>query len=235
MANKNNKKYLLFFFILLILLILLFLINVYNQKNIENFKSFEDNIITLLNPKYKNNNEIVYYKDNSENINIPKSNKKETRFIYIIPLNKKKYLFYNKKKQNYLYLTNDFDNNLYNMNLYDIKNDLVGKLLINESSKFIFKLDFISKDNYINIHFYNDYKEAKIIIDNDSEYFYVKQLNNQAFNKYNHKRNKEYEIYEYAKKIGKIDYNGKVVVYEEFKKYLSVFGLTYILFDIVNN
>ena len=127
------------------------------------------------------------------------------------------------------------NDHFYKIKLYDINNNVTGKLLIKETNKYIFKLDFISKDNYINIHFYNNYKEAKIFIDNDEKYFYVKYLDNQKFNKYNYKRNKEYEIYEYGKKIGKIDYNGKIIVYEEFKKYLNVFGLTYILFDIVNN
>jgi hypothetical protein len=235
MINKNYKKYILLFLIILYILLISFLIKLYNQKDIEHFRSLEDNIVTLFNPSYKDTTEIKYYKDNSlvDNKNNKEKNKKETRYIHVIPLNNNKYLFYNKNKEYFMYLTHDMNDHYYKIKLFNVQNNIVGKLLVQESNKFIFKLDFISDDNYINIHFYNDYEEAKIFIDNDSEYFYIKLLKNQKFNKYNHKRNKEYEIYEYSKKIGKIDYNGKVVTYEEFKKYLTIFGLTYVLFDIL--
>ena len=180
------------------------------------------------NNSIKNNNSLMV----SKPIIIEKP--KEKRFIYIVPSNKNKFLFYDKNKNNYLYLIDDNNDNLYKIKLYDIHNNIVGKLLVHETNKFVFKLDYISEDNYINIHFYNDYEEAKVFVDNDDKYFYIKYLKNQKFNKYNHKRNKEYEIYEYSKKIGQIDYNGKVIVYEDSKKYLTVFGLTYILFDIIN-
>ena len=224
----------------------MYLINVYYQTKVEHFKSLEENIISILNPpskdKYNKQYKLKYYKEptiqndtnvNNIIINTPKEIKKEKRFIYIVPLNINKYLFYNKNKKNYLYLINDMNDHSYKIKMYNINNNLVGKLLIHETSKFIFKLDYISNDNNINIEFYNNYEEAKVFVDNDDQIFYIKLLQNQSFNKYNHKRNKEYEIYVYSKKIGLIDYNGKVIVYEEYKKYLNLFGLTYILFDIV--
>ena len=237
--KSYNKKYLLLFLIIIYILFIVILYKYYNQKEIEHFKSLEDSVADLFNPPSKEHTEIIYYKNNqnknsSNNTNNKDVNKKEMKYIYVIPSNKDKYYFYNKNKQYYMSLQNDQkEKHEHKIQLYDIHNKLVGKLLIQELNQYIFKLDYIREHNYINIYFYNNYEEAKVFIDNDSEYFYVKLIKDHKFNKYNYKRNKEYEIYEYSKKIGTIDYNGKISVQEEFKKYLTMFGLTYILFSII--
>ena len=239
----NSSINSLYIIIIVSILFILYLVNIYYQTKVEHFKSLEESIISILDPSKDKKNKNKYYKIETPVISTevekiviidkPKEIKKEKRFIFIVPINNNKYLFYDKNKKNYLYLINDMNDHSYKIKIYNVKNNLVGKLLVNETHKFIFKLDCISVDNNINIEFYNNYEEAKVFVDNDDNYFYIKLLQNQSFNKYNHKRNKEYEIYVYSKKIGLIDYNGKVIVYEEYKKYLNLFGLTYILFDIV--
>jgi len=263
--NKLNKITLLFFFLIFLYIVSIIYLfstyykkniqNIQNEHNIERFSSLEEGIASLFNTSYKKItnssnsinqvNTIKIIKTNSDNnkvlyqTNINENIKKETRYIYIIPVNNRKFLFYNKNKQNYLYLINNLDkkedDNFNKIQLFNINNESVGHLINETSSKFIFKINLFSEDNYINIHFYNNYLESKIFIDNDSKEFYIKQILNQPFNKYNIKMNKEYEIYEFSKKIGKINYNGKVLVYDEFKNYLNIFGLTYILFNIIDN
>jgi hypothetical protein len=229
--------------ILLFIIILILFINYYlYNNNIENFLSIEDGIINLFNPNYLDNNDIILYKEpeneskNKNNTDII-SNKKETKFIYVLKVNNInknnfKYLFYDKNSKNYLSLTGNLEDKK-EINLYNIKNDIMGKLLYIEYNKYIFKLD-IYNDKNIYIDFYNDYNEIKIYMDDDDKYFYIKKNLNSKFNENNYNKIKEYNIFVYSKKIGKIDFNHKIIVYNDYKDYLNIFGIGYIILENID-
>jgi hypothetical protein len=247
---KNLSILLLFLYILIFIFIYL---NYYktinnNNNNIENFQTIEDSLALLLNPQHKNklniqtetyNNELIKKNDDlmkiknsdsdiSNKLKKEKEKEKEIKYIYVLPQHQLNdhitYLFYNKFNKNYLKLKFYNKSNIFKMFLYNIHDNQVGKLLYYENNKYIFKLDFFNDKN-LNIDFYNEYKETKIYFDNDDKFFYIKESN----------KNKEYNIYLFNKLIGKIDFNRKIFVFDEYKDYLNIFGITYILMDNIKN
>lgn len=241
---KNLSILLLFLYILIFIFIYL---NYYKtiNNNIENFQTIEDSLALLLNPQYKNqlniktesmkrNDDLIKInsditKNDIKEKEIKEIKKNEIKYIYVLPQNQLNdhitYLFYNKFNKNYLKLKFYNKSNIFKIFLYNIHNNQVGKLLYYENNKYIFKLDFFNDKN-LNIDFFNEYKETKIYFDNDDKYFYIKESN---------KKNKEYNIYLFNKLIGKINIDRKIFVFDEYKDYLNIFGITYILMDNIKN
>jgi hypothetical protein len=235
------------FFILLFILYILFIILLLKKISIkiEKFENLDDKLANLLNPKYKKEKNTIPISNinltndinltNNKPINHIK--KQDTRIIYVIPSktynNNFKYIFYNKLHKYYMYLTGKINDNLPKIDLFNIKNENIGKLIYNEGSKYIFKIDFF-ENQFINIDFYNQYNESKIYMDNDDKFYYMKHMLKKEFNKNNFENNNEYEIFLFNKLIGKINYNRKIIVYEEYKKYLNIFAISYILLENLN-
>lgn len=222
--------------LLLILLIIIIIFIKLNKRTFnENFTGFLDQLSKLTDPTHKLvQNKVEIYKPNTEDEE-KKQNiflKKETKYIYIIQTKLAKsiypgdfkYLFYNKDKNNYMILTGNFKNKN-EIKVFDINNNVIGGLLYERYNNFIFYLKLLSNEDNnknINIEFFNNYKNAKIYLDNDDKEFYI---NKDKINK------TLYDIFLFKnKKIGKIN-GGKIIVYEDYKIYLNIFGLAYILFE----
>lgn len=184
-------------FILLIILLVIYIINYYTKDSLIK-ENFTENEDTI-NFKY------IYFSLKSlENYPI-------------------KYKFYDKKYNNYMTLyINDYD-----IQIYDIDNNIIGKKINNKYNKYIFTLNMFNNKN-INFEIYNYYNDVKIYLDNSDKYFYVKYVNS---NKYN--------IYLFSKKIGKIIYKDdiksyKVIILEDYKIYINLFAIAFILIKTQN-
>ena len=224
---------------LILLLILLIIIIIYikiNKRTFnENFTGFLDKLSKITDPTHKLvQNKVEIYKPNPEDEGNKKNiiSKKEIKYIYIIQTKLLKtiypgdfkYSFYNKDRNNYMILTGNLKNKN-EIKVFDINNNVIGGLLYERYNNFIFYLKLLSNEDNnknINIEFFNNYKNAKIYLDNDDKEFYI---NKDKLNK------TVYEIFLFKnKKIGKIN-GGKIIVYEDYKIYLNAFGLAYILFE----
>ena len=224
---------------LILLLILLIIIIIYikiNKKQLnENFTGFLDQLSKITDPTHKiPENKVEIYKSKSEDEEKKKTiiPKKETKYIYIIQTKLLKsiypgdfkYSFYNKDRNNYMILTGNLKNKN-EIKVFDINNNVICGLLYERYNNFIFYLKLLSNEDNnknINIEFFNNYKNAKIYLDNDDKEFYINKdkINKTVYNIFLFKN----------KKIGKIN-SGKIIVYEDYKIYLNVFGLAYILFE----
>ncbi len=218
--------------------------------NKEHFITLEDSIANVINPNTKNNSDLLnnIYKNNKNNENNEnkknennknpqteqKKEVKNIKFIYLLSQKinntNNKYIFYDKNNKFYMLASYFNDNNIPKILFTDIKNNNIGNLIYVENNKFIFSLDFYKNKN-LNIDFFNEYKEAKIYLDDDDKFFYIKTKNNSNNNFKNNLNNTEYEIFLFSKKIGIINKNNKIMVYEEYKEYLNTFGIALILFD----
>ncbi len=206
----------------------------YNIKNNSTNNTFNNHLSNNYIDNNSNNNNSN--NDNNSNIKtnntiIEKPKKTEYKYIYIISNVKDSYIFYDKNKQDYMKILNN--DNEHKIKIMDNNKKIIGNLISDEPTKYIFTLKTFSENNYINYDFYDNYLECKITIDNDDQQFYIKQIANNSFNKYNINMNNEYDIYVYSKKIGKIDYNGKITIMDDFNKYINVIGIGYVLFFIV--
>jgi hypothetical protein len=202
-------------------------LNIPNKNNVStNYNTTEVNK-TEVNKTEVNNTEVNNTEVNNTEVNKKQVNKKqvnktevntkqETRIIYIEQThNPSKYRFYDKNFNNYTNLYIDDKN----IKLYDINNNIIGKLISEIYNKFTLSYDFYDKNN-IHIDFYNNFKELKLYIEDDDKYFYIKNIDN------------IYRIFLFNKNIGKIDYDNftyKIIVYEEYKNYLNLFAVGLIL------
>ena len=116
-------------------------------------------------------------------------------------------------------------NILKEVKILDNSNILIGNLLSEKHNKFILNLDLYDNRN-LHIDFYNNFQECKLYLDDDDKIFFIK------------KKDGSYFIYLFSKFIGKInvDTTGrikknkyKVIVYDEYKIYLNLFGIGFIL------
>lgn len=228
MANNNIKL----FIILLLICYIIVIIYLYIHRNYQNKEDFIGilDILTQYNDSLKmeslqNVNSILTDESANEPISEQKVNsnlysKPATRYIYISETNDpSKYRFYDKNFNNYANLYIDQKN----IKLYDINNNIIGKLINEIYNKFTLNIDYYNKNN-IHIEFYNNFKELKLYIDDDDKYFYVKSIKS---------INDIYTIFLFNKNIGKIYYdnsNYKIIVYEDYRNYLNLFGIGFILF-----
>jgi hypothetical protein len=162
------------------------------------------------------NNTKIYKEDNAKQVNIKEESKQEKRYIYIeLTDNPTKYRFYDKNYNNYTNLYIDQQN----IKLYDPTNNIIGKLISEIYNKFTLNIDYYNKNN-IHIDFYNNFNDVKLYIDDDDKYFYIKSNDD------------DYSIFLFNKNIGKIYYDNsyyKIIVYEDYKHYLNLFGIGLIL------
>jgi len=192
---------------------------------IETFQNLEDTISYFFNDNNVQskkkiiplviNSDLVPEEEYNKKQIINISKRKENKSIYVISYDNKKYIFYNNNQKPYMYVVY---NNVSNIDVYNNENKFIGKSIFNEYNKFNFRLEE-NETNTIHIDFYNNYNNAKIYLDNDNKYFYIKKDDNN-----------QYSIYVFDKLIGKIILSkNKIVVYDEFKIYLNIFGITYVL------
>jgi len=214
----------------IILIILYILLGIYLLKRIKNSDNDKKNnniekfvgILEIL-------SDIVDSKEKIEktnnNIELPKENEKiieqepskiETKFIYISQIQNNdtlfKYNFYDKDYSIYMVLYESIKNYEKNILIKDSKNNMIGNKINEHYNKIIFSLDLYKKN--IVLEYYDNYNIIKIYLEDDDKIFTIK--NN--------------EIYLYEMKIGQINYNNKtsyykIIVYEEYKTYLSIFGI----------
>lgn len=231
--------------ILLIILYILFILYIIYNKNYnkENFTGYLDilaftsnknNIIEKKDKKYDienkiNKNEVKkdevkkdeVKKDDVKEDNV--KNKKIKKYIFILNKNNSKYIknynFYNKNYRLYLKST-VYDNNYDNILIKDLSNNIIGKDINKIYNKIIINLE-LYKENIV-IEYYNKYQSIKIYLKNNDNIFNID------------KKNDNYIILLYKNIIGSILYNKdsniyKIIVYEDYKIYLNMFGIGLIL------
>jgi len=228
MINNNIKLYvvlLLIFYIYLTICIYTFFCC--NNKKKENFIGFlemvssitekDNNIINKDTEDIKNNNEIVTINENT-------TIKKVKKYIYISKINYNlsiiKYNFYNKDDEVYLNTTINNDNNLNKILIKDVSNNIIGKDINKRHNKIT--LNFNMYKSNIIIEYYNKFNSIKIYLENDDKIFHI------------NKKNNNYIIKLYTLNIGSIiydEYNNiyKIIVLEDYKTYLNLFGLGIIM------
>ena len=186
------------------------------QTNIVNNETIKEN------NKNNKNNTVNLNGSNDNNY----KNQKKKKYIYLIENERNnqlfKYRFYDKNMNNYM--------NFYGrlgfikeVKIFDLENNIIGNLLNEKYNKFILKSELYENRN-INIEFYNNFKEAKIYLDDSDKIFFIKIVNN------------TYLLYLYSKFIGKIYFEKsgknnkyKIGVYEEYKNYLNLFAIGFLL------
>jgi hypothetical protein len=215
----------------LLLLILYILLGIYLFKNIKNDLNNDSKIegfIGILDVlsdsiNFKNNPENNEKKNNNSEpvvktveILEPVVEKKLTKFIYLEEYygNDKlfKYNFYDKNNLNYMVLYENVENYKKNILIKDNKNNILGKNIKEHYNKIIFTLELYS--NNIILEYYDNYNYIKIYLENDDKIFMIRNNN----------------IYCYQILIGKINYREgkyKIIVYDEYKTYLNIFGIGY--------
>ena len=123
--------------------------------------------------------------------------------------------FYNKKYNNYMNLKWNLNNNKFL--LLDHENKIIGKVLSEIYNKYIIETT-IYPQTQLHIELYNNYENVKMNKESSNDIFYIK-------------KNK---IYLHALHIGKINEDLsnnpiKIIVYKEYKEYLNLFALAYII------
>ena len=165
-------------------------------------------------------NDPVYY----EKIEEIKKPKKQKKYIYISKVNYNssiiKYNIYNKNNNKYLniFVYND-NNNINKILIRNISNDIIGKNKNNIHNKITINCNLF--DNDIILQYYNKYQSIKIYLENDDKIFYInKNIDN------------NFTIDLYSLNIGKTIYKDdmyKIIVIEDYKKYLNLFAIGIIL------
>lgn len=215
----------------LLLLILYILLGIYLFKNIKNDLNNDSKIegfIGILDVlsdsiNFKNNPENNEKKINNvepvvKTVEIlePVVEKKLTKFIYLEEYygNDKlfKYNFYDKNNLNYMVLYENVEDYKKNILIKDNKNNILGKNINEHYNKIIFTLELYNSN--IILEYYDNYNYIKIYLENDDKIFMIRNNN----------------IYCYQMLIGKINYKEgkyKIIVYDEYKTYLNIFGIGY--------
>ena len=215
----------------LLLLILYILLGIYLFKNIKNDSNNDSKIegfIGILDVlsdsiNFKNNPENNEKKINDvepvvKTVEIlePVVEKKITKFIYLEEYygNDKlfKYNFYDKNNLNYMVLYENVEDYKKNILIKDNKNNILGKNINEHYNKIIFTLELYNSN--IILEYYDNYNYIKIYLENDDKIFMIRNNN----------------IYCYQMLIGKINYKEgkyKIIVYDEYKTYLNIFGIGY--------
>ena len=213
----------------IILIILYILLAVYLLKRIKNNDNDKKNnriekfvgILEILSDIVDSKEQKVEEKNNSTELSeLAKDNeqppKRETKFIYISQNQNNdtlfKYNFCDKDYSTYMVLYESIKNYEKNILIKDSKNNMIGNKINEHYNKITFSLVLYKKN--IILEYYDNYNYIKIYLEDDDKIFTIK--NN--------------EIYLYEMKIGKINYNNetsyyKIIVYEEYKTYLSIFGI----------
>lgn len=221
----NSLKILTIILIILYILLAVYLLKrIKNNDNDKKYNSIENfvGILEILSDIIDTKEQI---EKTNNNIELPKEDKKiieqepfkrETKFIYISQIQNNdtlfKYNFYDKDYSIYMVLYENIKNYEKNILIKDSKNNMIGNKINEHYNKIIFSLDLYKKN--IVLEYYDNYNIIKIYLEDDDKIFTIK--NN--------------EIYLYEMKIGKINYNNKtsyykIIVYEEYKTYLSIFGI----------
>jgi hypothetical protein len=205
-----------------------------NQENFIGVSSLlltlvgNNNINTIVNDNIINNHSNV-----NNNIKVDKINEKNPltkinkKHIFIIENEsfegKFKYRFYDKELNNYMNLYGSLGVVIKELKLLDLENNIIGNLLSEKHNKFILNSNLYGEKN-INIEFYNNFNEIKIYLNDSDKIFFIKNVKN------------TYLIYLYSKFIGKIYFlkegknnKYKITVYEEYKNYLNLFALGFIM------
>jgi hypothetical protein len=234
MLDNNIKIFillLLFFYIILVYFIykyFCFCNKNYNERNLEKFSNFLD-VLSGKNPDKKKNkkqNNLISKIEKSIQKKDDKPIEIEKKFIYIsekkrndIDKNIFNYNFYNKNDNNYMNLYGMFDTTNKVIKMTDNKKNIIGYLVNENYNKYVIKADIFNNKN-INAHLVNNFNEVVLNLDNDDKVFYIK------------KNKSNYDLYLYGKFIGKINNSNnkyKIITYTDYKEYLNLFGIGFIL------
>lgn len=175
--------------------------------------------------------------------------KKKLKFIYILDLNETKekdkinmnnsalkyektetskniykYSFYNKNYKRYMKLNGELKNYKKYIIIKDYEDTIIGSF-----KETRYNIDVIKTGLYhdhLIFEYTNNYNKVKCYVANDENIFYIER------------KRGEYLIYLYGLHIGKIKYNEEkkiysVIVYEDYKIYLNLIGIAFIM--LVNN
>jgi hypothetical protein len=203
----------------LILFIFIFIIFYILNKYLNNVHESFINILDIMDNLVDKNIENNYLTKSSSNniINNDSFDKKLIKYIYI----QKKdinYYFLNKNKQVYMKFIIYKNNNDYIYKIQNYNHQSIGKFLNKYYNDLLFEINMYSQP--IHFEFINNFNNIKIYLENSSNVFYVKKINN------------KYLIYYFELHIGNIHIINdlyKITTLDEYKKYINLFGIGYIL------
>jgi hypothetical protein len=235
-------------YLIIIFFILLFLIiYFYKNKNIEKFTGILDIFSSINTPNNTVSNNTVSNNTVSNNtvsnntvsnnttdiVNINPPNiivnnvnnfSRTIKYIYLKKIDNNKYFFYNKNNDVYLTVFQSENNYEKKIIIKDLQNNIIGNLINHIYNKIIIKTSLYK--NNINIDFSNNFQTIKIYLTDDDKYFNIIMKDN------------NYTINLFMENIGKIKYDKdddlyKIMVYEQYKNYLNLIGIAFIL--LLNN
>jgi len=216
----NSLKILTIVLLILYILLATYLIKRVKDNKIEKFVGILEILSDIVDSKEQkveeqnNSTELSKLTELSKNNEEPP--KRETKFIYISQVQNNdtlfKYNFYDKDYSTYMVLYESIKDYEKKILIKDSKNNIIGNKINEHYNKITFSLELYKKN--IILEYYDNYNYIKIYLEDDDKIFTIK--NN--------------EIYLYEMKIGKINYNNetsyyKIIVYEEYKTYLNIFGI----------
>ena len=202
-----NIKVLSVFLIILYIILVIYIINYKEREHFIDIIDIFSKISSTPNDKRSNMKLLK--------IAPPKS---KIKYIFI-EKNNVYYYFYNKNLNEYMSLKYNINNSIKNMMITDLKNENIGYIKNEIYNKIIISLN-IYENNDIIIEYLNNFKEIKIYLEDDDKVFKITKEDN------------IYIIYLFNKKIGKIKKDNKlykIMVYEEYKIYLNLFGIGIII------
>ena len=224
---------------LIIIFFILLLLVIYSTRNnnIEKFTGLLDILSsnnTMINNLSNVSNNSIGTIDTIDSTNISQPNiiinntnnfPRNIKYIYLKKIeNNNKYLFYNKNNDVYLSFLQSENNYQKKVIIKDLQNNIIGNLISHIYNKIIIKTSLYKKN--INIDFSDNFQTVKIYLDNDEKNFNIIKKDN------------NYIINNYMENIGKIKYDNtdniyKIMVYEEYKIYLNLIAIGFIV--LLNN
>ena len=206
--------YLLFIFIFLLYTIFNAFLNKIHEPFINILDIMDDLVDKNIEDNYLENNISI---NNQSFNNQSLDNPSTIKYIYI----QKKdvnYYFLNKHKKVYMKFTVIKNNNDFIYKIQNYNHQTIGKFLNKYYNNLSFEINMYNQP--IHFEYFNNYDNIKIYLENSSNLFYIKKIKN------------KYLIYYYELHIGNIHVIHdlyKISVFDEYKIYINLFGIGFIL------
>ena len=220
------------YLIIIFFILLLFVIYLNRNKNIEKFTGLLDILSSINTPNNATSNNVTsnnvtdIVNINPPNIIVNNINNfsRNIKYIYLKKIDNNKYFFYNKNNDVYLTVFQSENNYEKKIIIKDLQNNIIGNLINHIYNKIIIKTSLYK--NNINIEFSNNFQTIKLYLTDDDKYFNII------------KKDDNFIINIFMENIGKIKYDKnddlyKIMVYEQYKIYLNLIGIGFIL--LINN
>jgi hypothetical protein len=206
--------YLLFILIFLLYTILNRFLSKIHEPFINIIDMMDDLVDKNMEDNYLENNQPL----NNQSLNNQLfDNSSIIKYIYIQKKNEN-YYFLNKNKKVYMKFTVTKNNNNYIYKIQNYNHQTIGKFLNKYYNKLSFEINMYTQP--IHFEYFNNYDNLKIYLENSTHQFYIKKIKN------------KYLIYYYELHIGNIHIINdlyKISVFDEYKIYINLFGIGFIL------